>query len=73
MAKEWVVSEEDIGCDGSYLSHDRVVRCRDCKYWLGSDEMCLLRTARLLAYEKHEALKEDGFCSSGERKDGLQT
>ena len=55
--------------NGRYLPIQEVVRCKDCKYWMGSDEMCLLRTSRLLAYEKHEPLKPDGFCSGGERRE----
>lgn len=33
MAKEWVISEEDLGCDGAYLSYEEVIRCGDCKWF----------------------------------------
>ena len=68
MAKEWVVSEEDIGCDGSYLSYDRVVRCKDCKYALDDDA----DPARFWCSYKWPAnmVPGNGYCFRGERNDG---
>ena len=39
MAKEWIVPDADIGCDGAYFGYQELVRCRDCKY---SDTFCEL-------------------------------
>ena len=55
--------------NGRYLPVQELVRCKDCKFWMDSDEMCLLRTSRLLAYEMRKVLKPDGFCSGGERRE----
>lgn len=66
MDELWIMKHTALG---RFVQVQELVQCKDCKYWLGSDEMCLLRSSRLLAYEKHEYLKPDGFCSGGERKD----
>ncbi len=62
MAKEWIVSEEDLGCDGAYFSYTEVVRCKECKhYWKNkpSDDVpvCLASP------------REDAYCSEGERRE----
>lgn len=70
MAKEWIISESDLGCDGSYLSYDEIIRCKDCKWYSQFTSM----TGKLLSEgrcEYHSTyFAEDDFCSRGERKNG---
>ena len=47
-----------------------VVRCRECKYYMKSNEMCELVDTRLKFYSDHKRWAEESFCSWGERKDG---
>ena len=58
MGKEWIVPDEDLGCDGAYFSYTEVVRCKDCK-WREDDRFCGLMW---------DSTDADGFCSNGERK-----
>jgi hypothetical protein len=30
MAKEWIVPDADLGCDGAYFDYQELVRCREC-------------------------------------------
>lgn len=47
-----------------------VVRCKDCKYYLHSNEKCELIDTRLHFYETRNRWTDDDFCSWGERKEG---
>jgi len=47
-----------------------VVRCRDCKYYLHSNEKCELIDTRLHFYETRNRWTDDDFCAWGERKGG---
>lgn len=67
MRREWVISEEDLGCDGSYLSYNEVVRCKDCKWWerdyqsrYHSDE----RPCNIVGMET----PPEWYCADGERR-----
>lgn len=62
--KEWVVSSEDLGCDGAYFSYTEVVRCRDCKYFDG--ECCDRYADETLGYS--HSTQPNFFCAVGERK-----
>lgn len=44
-----------------------VVRCKDCKYYLNSNEKCELIDTRLRFYETDKIWTEDCFCAWGER------
>lgn len=46
-----------------------LVRCKDCKYYLKSDEKCQLIDTRLHFYEANKRWAEDSFCSWAERKE----
>lgn len=46
-----------------------IVRCKDCRYFLGSDAECALILTRLHFYEKDKRWTEESYCSWGERKD----
>ena len=30
MAKEWIVPDADLGCDGAYFDYQELVRCKEC-------------------------------------------
>lgn len=47
----------------------QVVRCKDCKFYLNSNETCELIDTRLHFYETDKVWAEDSFCSWGERKE----
>ena len=46
-----------------------VVRCKECKYYLHSNEKCELIDTRLHFYETDNTWTEDAFCSWGERRE----
>lgn len=46
-----------------------VIRCKDCKYYLKSNEECQLIKTRLHFYETDKKWFEDSFCAWAERKD----
>lgn len=33
--REWIVSSEDLGCDGAYFSYTEIIRCKDCVWYRG--------------------------------------
>ena len=60
----------------TYLTeHDLepVVRCKDCKYYLQSNEKCELVDTRLRFYETDKTWTGDCFCSWGERREDAKT
>ena len=62
--KEWVISEEDLGCDGAYLSYDEVIRCKDCRKGIQTKNH-LLCVNGVVA----EMKKPDDYCSCAERRE----
>lgn len=46
-----------------------VVRCKDCKHYLNSNEKCILIDTRLHFYETDKTWTSDCFCSWGERRE----
>lgn len=72
--REWVISEEDLGCDGHYLSNDEVVRCKDCKHYKRSKidknrKMCFRKDIDgwLVCYDFYPT----DYCSYGERREDV--
>lgn len=68
MRKEWVIGEEDLGCDGAYLSSEKVIRCKDCKWYtpyrnIKGEEM---DEGECEGYAP--CVPANHFCSWGERK-----
>ena len=67
--REWIVNDEDLGCDGAYFSYAEIVRCKDCKYYWKNNSKYKSNMEDLddlmmcLASPKDEA-----FCSEGERR-----
>ena len=45
-----------------------VVRCKDCRYYMRSDELCEMIAARLHLYECGKQWNEDSFCCWGKRR-----
>lgn len=74
MAKEWIVSEEDLGCDGAYFSHDEVVRCKDCRWSCLNNCECIRNrlyrhnSISLEVEPYFRKIEPDDFCSWGERR-----
>jgi len=62
MPREWIISEEDLGCDGAYYSHEEIVRCKDCRYYNGEYKYC----------DNDIFVKPNGYCSYGKRKEDDQ-
>lgn len=46
-----------------------LIRCKDCKYYLQSNEECELISTRLHFYEENKKWENDSFCSWAERKE----
>lgn len=55
--------------DASDVDVVEVVRCKDCKFYLNSNEKCGLIDTRLHFYETDKVWTEDCFCSWGERRE----
>lgn len=53
------------------IDADPVVRCKDCRFYLQSNEKCELVDTRLRFYETDKTWTEDCFCVWGERKDNV--
>lgn len=51
----------------------KVVRCKDCRFYLQSHEKCELIDTRLRFYETDKTWTEDCFCSWAERRDEDET
>ena len=32
--REWIVPDEDLGCDGEYLNYKELIRCKECKHYV---------------------------------------
>ena len=72
MKKEWIVSDEDLGCDGAYFSYTEIVRCKDCKYRRNSRQgwYCGYEYDRSDPYEMtRRADDENYYCADAERKE----
>ena len=59
--------------DASDVDVVEVVRCKDCKYYLNSNEKCGLVDTRLRFYETDKVWTEDSFCAWGERREDGKT
>lgn len=65
VPSEWEVEHEEV--EAGRIDTVEVVRCKDCKYYLKSNEKCALIDTRLLFYETDKVWCSDGFCSWAER------
>lgn len=61
---EWVVSDEDLGCDGAYFSYKEIVRCKDCKYWCIHERLAIPWCRAM-----HIDRSEEDFCSYGKKRE----
>ena len=70
MAKEWIVPDADLGCDGAYFDYQELVRCRECRYRItahGISDGWVLCSKPYT--EKGNAMhRADWFCADGERE-----
>ena len=46
-----------------------LIRCKDCKYYLTSDEECQLINTRLHFYEENKKWTKESFCSWARREE----
>lgn len=56
---------------GDYMwndNHGRLIRCKDCKHYLDSNEKCDLIDTRLNFYATDKRWNGDSFCSWAERR-----
>lgn len=65
MAKEWIVPDADLGCDGAYFDYQELVRCKDCKYWNSKQTECEGIGHWFGLVDEWSA---NGFCYKGERR-----
>ena len=70
---EWIITDEDLGCDGAYFSYQQIVRCKDCIHAYPQDEKegdDLVTFTRCSKWDYGFAprIKPDDYCSYGERK-----
>lgn len=58
MRKEYIISEEDLGCDGAYFSYEELIRCKVC---INNEYgFCCL----------HEFITQDlGYCHFAEKRE----
>lgn len=74
MAKEWIVPDADLGCDGAYFDYQELVRCRECKwygiYYAKKDGTPDKRYSPSVCLRGKYAKRRDPdwFCADGERK-----
>lgn len=64
MAKEWIVADADLGCDGAYFDYQELVRCRECVHRDPEDKKCDCGHDILWQLPRGD----DWFCADGERK-----
>ena len=71
MAKEWIVPDADLGCDGAYFDYQELVRCMDCKWWeaVHGNTIGLCSHEDWTSHNLCNAVDKDGFCYRGESKD----
>ena len=67
MPKEWIVPDADLGCDGAYFDYQEVVRCKDCKYKVVTDDGEWYELDVVCSYWETDGLTADDYCSYGER------
>lgn len=70
MTREYIVPLSD---DEAFYGFKDVaaplIRCKDCKYYLKSDEVCQLINTRLHFFAVDKKWSDDSFCSWAERKE----
>lgn len=71
---EWIVSSEDLGCDGSYFSYCEVIRCSNCRWF--TDRTKAIGTGshgEVIEYcvciMNNQIMPENGYCSKARWRD----
>ena len=62
MIEEYIVKHESIDTSESIGYVQPIVRCKDCKFFIGEGHYCKIRGLG-------RALKPDDYCSDGEMQD----
>ena len=62
MSREWIVSDEDLGCDGAYFSYTEIIRCEHCIYAEHD-------TVFNQWWCRGREVVPDGYCNYGEEKE----
>lgn len=61
---EWILSDKDLGMDGTYYNYHELIRCKECKWhkpkYPGERPTCLIYLG-----DWHD----DDYCSRAERKE----
>ena len=65
MITEQIVRVETDGNETKAEVVGEIVRCRECRYYLNSNEKCILVDMRLAFYEMYYRWDEDSFCCWG--------
>lgn len=63
---EVIVDAEDLVCLNKEKLQE-LIRCKDCRYFINSNEQCQLINTRLFFYEREKKWTKDSFCSWAER------
>lgn len=58
---------DELALDPAYYGGFELIRCKDCKYYLNSNEECQLISTRLHLHEMDKRWTEDCFCAWAER------
>lgn len=69
---EWIVSDEDLGCDGAYFNYQEIVRCKDCKLFQpfkGARAKVNTDKSGWCGINDY-SVRADDYCSYGERRNG---
>lgn len=68
MAKEWIVPDADLGCDGAYFDYQEIVRCKDCKHRVYTDDGESCPDDIVCDLWESDGFTETDYCSRGERR-----
>ena len=71
MAKEWIVPDADLGCDGAYFGYKELVRCRECVYYKDAEFNVFTSHDKWCTYVMNSSYyrEPDEYCSKGERRE----
>lgn len=64
---EYIVGTDDH--EGHWLTGEKIVRCRDCKYHVGNDTMFSFYNGTCDWWAESPKVDPDGFCKWGKRRD----
>lgn len=65
MAKEWIVPDADLGCDGAYFDYQELVRCGECVHRYVAGDNVRFNVCEL---NHNKVQSDEWFCADGERR-----